>query len=248
MTEATKPKPKPTSYRVRLHNPQKYELAIPTSAYEKIGPGQTTTLTVSARQLSQFTANASYQVEVIGNNSDALAAAEWDRVNRIRDARDRLDNLRETLSERRAEEQEISERLKALESEEEAAGDADRAALRAAGRSPQATATGVLVSTGATSDERRGLRFDLWGAELHRLEAEAAFNDAASLVAADETVKLRRRVAAAERALEEAQTEVESAREAADQEAARPDELSQKARILRSKIARLEASGPEQAA
>lgn len=241
-------RPKPTTITLRVTNPGQVELPLPTSGYEKIGPGQTTTLTVPVQKLLQVTANSQLEVERIGDNAAQLLAAEQDRANRIKDARDRLDNLRETLNERRAEEQEIAGRLAALEAEEKAAGDADRAALRAAGRSPQATATGVLVSTGATSDERRGLRFDLWGAELHRLEAEAAFNDAASLVAADETVKLRRRVAAAERALEEAQTEVESAREAADQEAARPDELSQKARILRSKIARLEASGPEQAA
>lgn len=246
MTEVQS-KPKPTAYTIRVTNPQKYEVPIPfqSGRSDKLQPGETIAVAVAATKLRQFTANASYQVEVIGNNSDQIAAAKQDRANRIKDARERLDSLRETLNERRAEEREITDRLTALEAEERDAEGKDRAAMMEAGRDPHTTAAGVLSSAGVRADEIKGLRFDEWGAQLHRLEADAAYNDALAVVSASDVEIHRTKITEAEVVVEKAKNDlvfVQDAREGLEAEQVR---AKRDAQAARRKLASLEASGPQ---
>lgn len=242
MTEATKPKP--TEFAIRATNPQTYELPCP-GRHLKLKPGETIELTVTAMKLAMFKHNRFLETEIIGDNSERIAAAQVERDRRIKDSRERLDTLRKTLDERRAEEQEISDRLTVLEVEEKAAGDADRAAMMQAGRDPETTAAGVLSSTGNLTDEIKGLRFDEWGATLRRLEAEAAHADALSVVAAADAEAHRGKIKAAEEAVEKAQADlvaVRNQREGLESEQVGAKRSAQQAR---RRLASLESNGPE---
>lgn len=241
----TAEKPKPTEFTILVRNPNPtYAVPLPTGVAE-LGPEQSTQITVTAAKLPMYASCRHLVVEIVGDNSDQLATAAKDRASRTAEARERLAALKTTFEERRQDEQELEARLAAVEAEERESEGRDRAALLEAGRSPQETATSVLLEAGAKADEITALTFDLWGAQLRRLEAEAVYNDTLAVVAAADARAHQEKIQTAGEKVSEAQAElsrVKSEREGVEDLESRANRDAAEAR---DQLARLEASGPE---